>query len=381
MTQDEIVIQLNSIINILNARDQHLISSYVEDMSNALELFEIGKIQFCLKRIIEIYDKEFMHNDDDHAYLQMIEVEKELVLLKEQIATEQELKTKLNRFWIALNEWLIDEAEDPAILYKKQYHQNYQDFGIWYVHAEVDLDKEYRGYYGKNFEEINIENISFEKLKEFVELYFYNVVEIQQGRLSFTVQVNKLLHRFQLPYTMKNGKLGNPKYKTTEHINEKINYEQFERKIQYAEEMILHNDFIDKHCALCYITDAFDYFISLFENEKEKSGKLYGVVAQSVDSNINSHVYEIVKKEITLIKTMTNDYFDVRHNEETSNRKNHQEVKREILNDSIFVEYLYNRINSLLYLLRIKKDRKTQMNESKKEEIQPLDLDDDALPF
>lgn len=381
MTQDEIVIQLHSIIYALNEREHFLTLTYVENIEKALDNFEIGKIQFCLNKILEIYDDDYSNNANDIVYKQMQEVYEELSSLKEKLAKEKETKIKLNRFWVALNEWLNDEANDPATLYRKDFHCDYQDFGNWFVHAEVDLDKEYRKYYGKNFEEINIENISFEKLKEFIELYFNNVIEIQQGRLSFTVQVNKLLKRFNLPYTMKNGKLGNPKYKTTEHIDERINYEQFERKIQYAEEMILHNDFIDKHCALCYITDAFDYFISLFKNEEEKDGKLFGIVARSVNTDINSHIYEIVKKEITFVKTMTNDYFDVRHNEETSNRKNHQEVKREILNDSIFVEYLYNRINSLLYLLRIKKDKKTQMNESKKEEIQPLDLDDDALPF
>lgn len=114
--------------------------------------------------------------------------------------------------------------------------------------------------------------------------------------------------------------------------------------------------------------------------KKEKSEKLYGVVAQSVNSDLNSHVYEIVKKEITFVRTITNDYFDVRHNEEKSKTKDHKEVKREILTDSIFVEYLYNRINSLLSLLRIKKDKEL-IKTDKTPEIQPLDIDDDALPF
>ena len=380
MTQDEIVIQLNSIVYALNARDNFLIDPYVENIEKALSAFEVGKIQFCLKKILEIYEIDYSNNAQDVIYAQMQEVDEELSSLKEKLAKEQESKIKLNRFWIALNEWLNDEANDPATLYRKDFHCDYQDFGNWFVHAEVDLNKEYRKCYGKDYEEIDQNNITFENVKEFIELYFDNIVEIQQGRLKFTVKVNKLLTHFHLPYKMKNGKLGNPKYKTTEQISQILNHEQFERKIKYAEEMILHNDFIDKHCALCYITDALDYFISLFDDKKEKSEKLYGVVAQSVNSDLNSHVYEIVKKEITFVRTITNDYFDVRHNEEKSKTKDHKEVKREILTDSIFVEYLYNRINSLLSLLRIKKDKEL-IKTDKTPEIQPLDIDDDALPF
>lgn len=45
-----------------------------------------------------------------------------------------------------------------------------------------------------------------------------------------------------------------------------------------------------------------------------------------------------------------NEYFDVRHNDYLNAAKE----KREPLNDSQFIEYLYNRAYSILYLLRLK---------------------------
>lgn len=45
-----------------------------------------------------------------------------------------------------------------------------------------------------------------------------------------------------------------------------------------------------------------------------------------------------------------NEYFDVRHNDYLNAAKE----KREALNDSQFIEYLYNRAYAMLYLLRLK---------------------------
>ena len=51
-----------------------------------------------------------------------------------------------------------------------------------------------------------------------------------------------------------------------------------------------------------------------------------------------------------MINKIINEYFDIRHNEYLNKAKQ----KREVLNDKDFIEYLYNRIYSLLFLLRIK---------------------------
>ena len=47
---------------------------------------------------------------------------------------------------------------------------------------------------------------------------------------------------------------------------------------------------------------------------------------------------------------LSNEYFDIRHNDYLNGAKQ----QREALNDSQFVEYLYNRAYALLYLLRLK---------------------------
>lgn len=47
---------------------------------------------------------------------------------------------------------------------------------------------------------------------------------------------------------------------------------------------------------------------------------------------------------------LSNEYFDIRHNEYLNKAKE----KREALEDLQFIEYLYNRVYALLYLLRLK---------------------------
>ena len=58
----------------------------------------------------------------------------------------------------------------------------------------------------------------------------------------------------------------------------------------------------------------------------------------------------MIHNELDEINKIINEYFDVRHNEYLNKAKQ----KREVLNDKDFIEYLYNRIYSLLFLLRIK---------------------------
>ncbi len=60
----------------------------------------------------------------------------------------------------------------------------------------------------------------------------------------------------------------------------------------------------------------------------------------------------VVKSEIQEIMKISNEYFDIRHNEYLNKAKQ----AREPIKDLAFVEYLYNRVYALLYLLRIKTD-------------------------
>lgn len=73
-------------------------------------------------------------------------------------------------------------------------------------------------------------------------------------------------------------------------------------------------------------------------------------LALSVSDNMDGKVYAVVKKELEELMKLSNEYFDVRHNDYLNAAKE----KREALNDSLFIEYLYNRAYAMLYLLRLK---------------------------
>ena len=73
-------------------------------------------------------------------------------------------------------------------------------------------------------------------------------------------------------------------------------------------------------------------------------------IALLVGTTRESKLYTVIHNELDEINKIINEYFDVRHNEYLNKAKQ----KREVLNDKDFIEYLYNRIYSLLFLLRIK---------------------------
>lgn len=73
-------------------------------------------------------------------------------------------------------------------------------------------------------------------------------------------------------------------------------------------------------------------------------------MASKVNADQNSKVYAVIKQELNDLMKISNEYFDIRHNDYLNDAKE----KRESLNDSQFIEYLYNRAYALLYVLRLK---------------------------
>ena len=165
---------------------------------------------------------------------------------------------------------------------------------------------------------------------------------------SFTVEINKRFDKFQLPYKLSSGSVIGKGYKTTESIEVILDHRMFERKIAYSEEMIMSNEMLDKKCALDYIVDALQYFISV--QKPDGVDKKYAAAARGICSNQDSKIYAVVKAEISEVMKLSNEYFDIRHNEYLNKAKE----KREALEDLQFIEYLYNRVYALLYLLRLK---------------------------
>ena len=156
--------------------------------------------------------------------------------------------------------------------------------------------------------------------------------------------------------TLENGRLIQEGYKTSYYLDKILNYSMFERKIRYSEEMITSREYLDKKSALDYIIDALQFILSV--QDSEKVILKYKLAAKSVNEDENSKVYAVVKAEIEEIMKISNEYFDIRHNEYLNKAKQ----AREPIQDLAFIEYLYNRAYALLYLLRIKTDTDKLIN-------------------
>ncbi len=351
-TLEKVTIQTNALLEEL---EQYSINhTYLSNLKGALATLDLDKMEFCLLNIKQHYiEKDWCESEDYRKIL-------DILLFIEEIKEQNEARSRevkpLMQFWVALNTWLEDESQDPASLYCKKYQTGYSDWGQWFTIANVDNDKLYKMVYGRPFTELTENNITISKIKEFVEAYFIEVIEPEQGRFNFTVKVNNLLSRFNLPYKLQKGKMIRIGYRTSFKLNQIENYDQFERKIAYAAEMILYGEFIDKHSALNYIADAFCYLQSLYKSESKSFIEL-------VNADNNSNVYRVIKDEVEFINRVINYDFDIRHNEQKALPKNKNGVKREPLKDSMFVEYLYNRINALLSLLRLKHNQNKKNNE------------------
>lgn len=211
-------------------------------------------------------------------------------------------------------------------------------------------------HYGIGYSDIlKLEVPQMEDIKMFIELAFHEWV-IFEKRYDFTVIVNKRLSRFSIPYRLQNGRLIQEGYKTSYYLDKILNYSMFERKIRYSEEMITSREYLDKKSALDYIIDALQFILSV--QDGEKITQKYKLSAKSVSEDENSKVYAVVKAEIEEIMKISNEYFDIRHNEYLNKAKQ----AREPIQDLAFIEYLYNRVYALLYLLRIKTDTDKLIN-------------------
>ena len=210
----------------------------------------------------------------------------------------------------------------------------------WNLLLGIDFEKEYRLHYGIAYPDIlKLELPQIEDIKMFIELAFHEWI-IFEKRYDFTVMVNKRLSRFLIPHRLQNGRLIQEGYKTSYYLDKILNYPMFERKIRYSEEMITSREYLDKKSALDYIIDALQFILSVQDGEKVI--QKYKLAAKSA----------VVKAEIEEIMKISNEYFDIRHNEYLNKARQ----TREPIQDLAFIEYLYNRAYALLYLLRIKTD-------------------------
>lgn len=311
---------------------------YTKYVDNIFDIIiEIGNV--FEKELPEIKTSVFLNEDslnrDADTTIGIIKK----FLIKNGYKKITKIENKISKFWISFKAYF--EKELPTKGYLKDQFLRYDNWNGEGYYLDLDYNYQYNLQYGVDY----IEPTTISDIKLFIELAFNQWIE---NRYEFTKDVNAIFQNFKMPYKLQKGKVIKVGYKTTITNEKIINFTMLERKIQYAEEMIMSQEVLDKKCALDYIIDSLQYIISIQKgntiNEK------YATVAKKISSNVNGKVYSVVKNEISELMKISNEYFDIRHNEYLNKAKE----KREAITDPIFIEYLYNRVYSLLYILKLK---------------------------
>jgi len=348
---DTVTYQLKALINVFDSNQCiSEVETYIEQIKVLLSQRKFDKILFCLKEICRAYDIDIYSNNDDKTLANIKAITVNLEEILKEIASEDFQNDKFKKFWTLFITWFNDIQETDNIIKAEFYY--WEDSFDSKKKLYIDYDKLYKLQYGIPYEDIKI-NICFDNIKNFIEMIYKNVLIPTDGRLKFTIKINEILRNFSLSYKLEKGKFTSIGYKTSENIDYILNYEQFERKIRYSEEMIVHKYIMDKHNALNYVSDAFCYFFSLFKKTKDDElidDKVINKLANMVCLDTNSKIYSLIKEEIKFVKMTINNDFDIRHNEYY---KTTEKCKRESLTNIKTIEYLYNRIYALLFLLRL----------------------------
>ncbi len=335
------LMRLIDLLSVLNNKISF--NAYLEKIKTP-DALSYAELKYYLEQIREIINS---YNDDYNWNEELLAVNK-CLLLQNQIEQEKNKRMKaiepLKKFWNSFKLWT--ERELPYLKILKDYYIRYDNWDNGTYYLDIDMHMEFTKAYGVSYNgQFDNEYISISDLKMFIEL-FYN--EFVANRYEYTINVNKHFAKFMIPYKLVNGKLIKKGYKSTNDNNRILNYQMLERKILWSEEKILGTEKLDKHTALNYITDSLQYVLSLIKTECDKGKQIEQKCANLIAAE-NSKMYSVVKTEVEEIQKIVNEFFDIRHNEYISSSKK----VREPINDSIFIEYLYNRIYALLFLLKI----------------------------
>ena len=257
------------------------------------------------------------------------------------------------KFLVSFGEWFSVELPYTDYIYEQYLGCNNWNGDTYFL--DIDYGHLYKLHLGiKNFQYkdiFNNQNCQIEDFKVFIELIYEKCIK---DHYHFTIEANNRLANFNMPYRLKTGKLIREGYKGTERIEEIINYAMCERKIRFSEEMISNSDLLDKKTALDYIVDSLQYLISIADG-KRISDK-YRKVALDISEKDTNKIYTVIQEELNDIMKISNEFFDIRHNEYLNKAKE----QREPLNDAGFIEYLYNRFYALVHLIRLRMANKCQ---------------------
>lgn len=250
--------------------------------------------------------------------------------------------TVIDKFWTNFMTYFNSELPDKD--YLKDIYLGYDNWNGGINFLNIDFDNQFKLHYGINYSEEMFDTIT--NIKMFIELSFEEWIKPEK-RYDYTKDVNTILKKFKLPYRLTKGKLISSGYKTTNLDDKIINYAMLERKIQFAEEMIMSKETLDKKVALDYIVDSLQYLVSIQEGDSVK--EKYSNSAIIICGIKSSKQYTVIRDELEEIMKIANEFFDIRHNEYLNKSK---EV-REALESPTFIEYLYNRVYSILYILKM----------------------------
>lgn len=292
---------------------------------------------------------------DDNLVLNNNTLERDLTIIKKRLrmalsdfakSTKDIDSLNYDLFWNSFISWFGKEETFSKFLKDDFLHFNSGWNGGTYF-LDLNYEDVYREYYGVNTtNDYILKDSSLNGIKLFLEIS-YDILIKKSCRYDYTVETNKKLSKFKLPYKLQSGKLIKGRYKYFHNNSQIIDYNSFERKIEYSESMISSSELLDKKAALDSLVDSLQYFISIQEGVKIK--EQYKSAAKLITGNTNCKIYVVIKNEIEEIMKISNEFFDIRHNEDLNKSKE----KRAILNNSQFIEFLYNRVHSLISLLRL----------------------------
>lgn len=333
--------RLTDILLSLNSHTQF--DAYIEKLKE-IDKLNYQELKYYLKQIQSIIDG---YGEHGAWYEELDALEKSLNILEQIEAKELSFLKEtepLKRFWNSFKTWT--ENDLPSLKILNSYYIRYDNWNGGTYFLDINMSLEFTKMYGLDYDDrFDREYISINDLKMYLELFYRQFVE---DRYQYTTIVNETLSRFELPYRLVKGKFTKKGYKTSETNPKIINYPMLESKISWSEEKILGLEKLDKHTALNYITDGLQYILSLIKDNCPKGKDLDQKCAHLICDNDTSKIYSVIKTEVSEIQKIVNEYFDIRHNEYINKSKEN----RESLDNSLFIEYLYNRIYSLLFLLK-----------------------------
>ena len=335
------------------------IKEYIEKLENQFAIYE-DKLEYILNEtstfdliyeIINIFkvempeleDSLILNNDSLYRDANVVLGFLKKYLVDNGYKNDKEKNTPLSKFWKSFITYF--ENELPNTDYLKNEYLGYDNCNNGTYFVNIDYNYQFNLHYGFEYDPDEFSKISYIKL--FIELAFAEWIKSKK-RYDFTKKINTIFRNFKLPYKLQNGKVISRGYKTTYIDSRIINYYMLDKKIQFAEEMILSSETLDKKCALDYIVDSLQYLISIQSGETVKNK--YSNSAILICGNNTSKQYTVLNNEINELMKIANEFFDIRHNEYLNKAKE----KREPITSPILIEYLYNRFFGILYPLKIK---------------------------